>query len=49
MRNEFMAMIGRDEDWFIAYCPEILKSVGNLSDRDASRLESSLRDWLDLH
>lgn len=27
----------------------ILKSVGKLSDRDASPLESSLRDWLDLH
>ena len=23
MRNEFMAIIERDEDWFIAYCPEI--------------------------
>ncbi len=27
----------------------VLKSIGKLSDRDASRLESSLRDWLDLH
>ena len=23
MHNEFMAIIERDEDWFIAYCPEI--------------------------
>jgi predicted RNase H-like HicB family nuclease len=23
MRNEFTAIIERDEDWFIAYCPEI--------------------------
>ncbi|HLM66461.1 MAG TPA: type II toxin-antitoxin system HicB family antitoxin [Longimicrobium sp.] len=23
MRNEFTAVIERDEDWFIAYCPEI--------------------------
>jgi predicted RNase H-like HicB family nuclease len=23
MHNEFMAMIERDEEWFIAYCPEI--------------------------
>lgn len=23
MYNEFMAIIERDEDWFIAYCPEI--------------------------
>jgi predicted RNase H-like HicB family nuclease len=23
MRNEFTAVIERDEEWFIAYCPEI--------------------------
>ena len=23
MHNEFTAIIGQDEDWFIAYCPEI--------------------------
>ena len=23
MHNEFTALIERDEDWFIAYCPEI--------------------------
>lgn len=23
MPNEFMAIIERDEEWFIAYCPEI--------------------------
>ena len=23
MYNQFMAIIERDEDWFIAYCPEI--------------------------
>lgn len=23
MHNEFMAIIERDEEWFIAYCPEI--------------------------
>ncbi|MYE89915.1 type II toxin-antitoxin system HicB family antitoxin [Candidatus Poribacteria bacterium] len=23
MYNEFMAIIERDEDWFIAYCPKI--------------------------
>jgi predicted RNase H-like HicB family nuclease len=23
MRNEFTAVIERDEDWFIGYCPEI--------------------------
>ena len=23
MRNEFTAIVERDEEWFIAYCPEI--------------------------
>lgn len=23
MHNEFTEIIGQDEDWFIAYCPEI--------------------------
>ena len=23
MRNEFTAIIERDEDWYVAYCPEI--------------------------
>ena len=23
MRNEFTAIVERDEDWYIAYCPEI--------------------------
>ena len=23
MHNEFTAVVERDEDWFIAYCPEI--------------------------
>lgn len=23
MRNEFTAIIERDEEWFVAYCPEI--------------------------
>ena len=23
MRNEFTAIVEKDEDWFIAYCPEI--------------------------
>lgn len=23
MRNEFTAIIEKDEDWYIAYCPEI--------------------------
>ena len=28
MRNEFTAIIERDDDWFIAYCPEILSANG---------------------
>jgi predicted RNase H-like HicB family nuclease len=23
MRNEFTAIVERDEEWFIAYCPEV--------------------------
>lgn len=28
MRNEFTAVIERDEEWFIAYCPEISGANG---------------------
>jgi predicted RNase H-like HicB family nuclease len=28
MRNEFTAIIERDGDWYIAYCPEILGPNG---------------------
>ena len=28
MHNEFTAVLERDEDWFIAYCPEILGANG---------------------
>jgi predicted RNase H-like HicB family nuclease len=28
MRNEFTAIIERDEDWYIAYCPEIPEANG---------------------
>ena len=28
MYNEFMAIIERDEDWFIAYCPKIPRANG---------------------
>jgi mRNA interferase MazF len=27
----------------------VMKSIGKLSDTDAGSLETSLRDWLDLH
>jgi predicted RNase H-like HicB family nuclease len=28
MRNEFTAIIERDGDWFIAYCPEVAGANG---------------------
>ena len=28
MKNEFAAIIEKDEDWYIAYCPEILGANG---------------------
>jgi len=28
MHNEFTAIIEKDEDWYIAYCPEILGANG---------------------
>jgi predicted RNase H-like HicB family nuclease len=29
MHNEFTAIIERDEEWFIAYCPEIPGANGH--------------------
>ena len=37
MRNEFTAVIERDEDWYIAYCPEILEANGQGRAIDAAR------------
>jgi predicted RNase H-like HicB family nuclease len=28
MHNEFTAVIERDDDWFVAYCPEIPEANG---------------------
>ena len=28
MRSEFTALIQKDEDWFVAYCPEIPEANG---------------------
>lgn len=28
MHNEFTAIIERDEDWYVAYCPEIPSANG---------------------
>lgn len=37
MRNEFTAIIERDEDWFIAYCPEIPGANGQGRTKDEAR------------
>ena len=37
MRNEFTAIIERDEDWYIAYCPEIPGANGQDRTKDEAR------------
>lgn len=37
MRSEFTAIIERDEEWFIAYCPEIPGANGQGRTRDEAR------------
>ena len=56
MRNEFTAVIERDEDWYIGYCPEIPGANGqgrtieecraNLADAIALILEDRREDGL---
>ena len=56
MRNEFTAIIERDGNWFIAYCPEVPGANGqgrtldecrqNLADAIALILEDRLQDAL---
>ncbi len=56
MRNEFTAIIEKDEDWYIAYCPEIPGANGqgrtkdevleSLSEAIALILEDRLEDGL---
>lgn len=42
MRNEFTAIIEKDDSWYVAYCPEVPGANGQgLSKQDAI---SSLRD-----
>jgi predicted RNase H-like HicB family nuclease len=36
MRNEFTAVIEKDEDWFIAYCPEIPGANGQGKTKEES-------------
>jgi predicted RNase H-like HicB family nuclease len=37
MRNEFTAIIEQDDDWFIAYCPEIPGANGQGHTKDECR------------
>jgi len=56
MRNEFTAVVGRDGEWFIAYCPEIPGANGqgrtkeeclrSLSEAIALVLEDRRKDGL---
>ncbi len=46
MHNEFTAIVERDEDWFIAYCPEIPGANGQgMSKAEALK---SLSEAIDL-
>ena len=46
MRNEFTAVIERDNKWIIAYCPEIPGANGQGKTRDEAL--DSLRDAISL-
>jgi len=37
MRNEFTAIIERDGEWFVAYCPEIPGANGQGKTKDEAR------------
>lgn len=37
MRNEFTAILERDGEWFIAYCPEIPRANGQGPTRDEAQ------------
>ena len=37
MRNEFTAIIERDREWYIAYCPEIPGANGQGQTKDEAR------------
>jgi predicted RNase H-like HicB family nuclease len=37
MRNEFTAIIERDGEWFIAYCPEVPGANGQGRTKDQAR------------
>jgi predicted RNase H-like HicB family nuclease len=46
MRNEFTAVIERDEEWFIAYCPEVSGANGQGTTKQEAL--TSLRDAIAL-
>lgn len=46
MRNEFTAIIEKDGDWYIAYCPEVPGANGQGRSRDDAR--KSLADAIAL-
>ena len=56
MRNEFTAIIEKDDDWYIAYCPEIPgangqgrtkdEAIESLSEAIALILQDRLEDGL---
>ena len=46
MHNEFTAIIERDGEWFIAYCPEIPGANGQGKTKEACL--ANLRDAIDL-
>jgi predicted RNase H-like HicB family nuclease len=37
MRNEFTAVFERDDDWYLAYCPEIPGANGQGRTKDEAR------------
>ena len=37
MQNEFTAIIEQDEDWFVAYCPEVPGANGQGRTREEAR------------
>ncbi|MCY4530380.1 MAG: type II toxin-antitoxin system HicB family antitoxin [Chloroflexi bacterium] len=39
MRNEFTAIIEKDDDWYIAYCPEIPGANGQGKTKEEARID----------
>ena len=46
MRNEFTAIIEKDDDWFIAYCPEVPGANGQGRTKDEAK--TSLAEAIEL-